>query len=68
MCEKNKAKEYYINNRDVTLNRAKEYYMNNKESIKEHSKNKYESSTDGKNQKMKDYQKEYRKNMTDEQK
>ena len=38
MYEKNRAKEYYINNRDVILNRAKEYYINNKESIKEHLK------------------------------
>ena len=33
MCKKNRAKEYYINNRDVILNRAKEYYINNKELI-----------------------------------
>ena len=38
MYEKNRAKEYYINNRNVILNRAKEYYINNKESIKEHLK------------------------------
>ena len=38
MYEKNRAKEYYINNRDVILNRAREYYINNKESIKEHLK------------------------------
>ena len=37
MCKKNRAKEYYKNNRDVTLNRAKEYYIN-KESIKENLK------------------------------
>ena len=55
MNEKNTAKEYYENNRDIILNRAKEYYVNNKESIR-------------KNPKIKDYQKEYRKNMTDEQK
>ena len=36
-------------------NRAKEYYINNKESIK-------------KDPKIKDYQKEYRKTMTDEKK
>ena len=35
MGEKNRAKEYYINNRDIILNRAKEYYINNKESIRE---------------------------------
>ena len=40
MCEKNRATEYYKNNRDVILNRAKEYYINNKESILEHVKNK----------------------------
>ena len=42
MGEKNRAKEYYINNRDIILNRAKEYYINNKESIsnKKRSKNK----------------------------
>ena len=38
MCNKNKAKEYYKNNRDVILNRSKEYYINNKESILEHLK------------------------------
>ena len=34
MSEKNRAKEYYIYNRDAILNRAKEYYINNKKSIK----------------------------------
>ena len=33
MCKKNRAKEYYKNNRDVILNSSKEYYINNKESI-----------------------------------
>ena len=33
MHNKNRAKEYYKNNRDVILNRSKEYYINNKESI-----------------------------------
>ena len=28
MCNKNRAKEYYKNNRDVILNRSKEYYIN----------------------------------------
>ena len=36
MCNKNRAKKYYKNNRDVILNRSKEYYINNKESILEH--------------------------------
>ena len=31
MVEKNRAKEYYIKNRDIILNRAKEYYISNKE-------------------------------------
>ena len=31
MDEKNRAKEYYIKNRDIILNRAKEHYINNKE-------------------------------------
>ena len=53
MREKNRAKEYYIDNRDIILNRAKEYYINNKESIREDPK-------------IKGYQKEYRKTMTDE--
>ena len=70
MCKKNRAKEYYKNNRDVILNRSKEYYINNKESIVEHLKNKYESLTKDKKQKIKDYQKEYqkeyKKNMSDE--
>ena len=51
--QKNRAKEYYINNRDIILNRAKEYYINNKESIGENVKNKYESLTEDKKQKMK---------------
>ena len=33
MCNKNRAKEYYKNKRDVILTRSKEYYINNKESI-----------------------------------
>ena len=72
MCEKNRAKEYYKNNRDVILKRSKEYYINNKESILEHLINKNESLTKNKKQKIKDYQKEYKKeykkNMSDEQK
>ena len=32
MCNKDRAKEYHKNNRDVILNRSKEYYINNKES------------------------------------
>ena len=48
MCKKNRAKEYYKNNRDVILNRSKECYINNKESILEHLKNKYESLTKNK--------------------
>ena len=67
MCNKNRAKEYYKNNRDVILNRSKEYYINNnKESILEHLKNKYQSLTGDK--KQKEYQKEYKKNMSNEQK
>ena len=46
MCNKNRAKEYYKNNRVVILNRSKEYYINNKESILEHLKNKYQSLTE----------------------
>ena len=55
MSKKNRAKEYYENNRDIILNRAKEYYINNKKSIR-------------KDPKIKDYQKEYRKNITDDKK
>ena len=66
MCEKYRAKEHYINNRDVILNRAKEYYINNKEAIKEQKYRK--NMTDEGKQKMKDYQREYRKNITDERK
>ena len=61
MCNKNRAKEYYKNNRDVILNRSKEYYINNKESILEYLKNKHQSLTEDKKQKIKDYQKEYQK-------
>ena len=31
MNEKNRAKEYYVKNRDIILNTAKEYYISNKE-------------------------------------
>ena len=55
MCNKNRAKEYYKNNRDVILNRSKEYYINNKVSILEHLKNKYQSLTEDKKQKIKKY-------------
>ena len=48
MCNKNRAKEYCKNNRDVILNRSKEYCINNKESILEHLKNKYQSLTEDK--------------------
>ena len=48
MYKKNRAKEYYKNNRDVILNRSKKYYINNKESILEHFKNKYQSLTEDK--------------------
>ena len=72
MCKKNRAKEYYKNNRDVILNRSKEYYINNKESILEHLKNKYQSLTEHKKQKnyklSKRISKEYKKNMSNEQK
>ena len=61
MCKKNRAKEYYKNNRDVILNISKEYYINNKEPILEHLKNKYQSLTEDKKQKIKEYQKEYKK-------
>ena len=40
----------------------KEYYINNKELIKEYAKNKYNSLAEDKKQKIKDYQKQYRKN------
>ena len=62
----NKAKEHYINNRDVLLNRSKEYYINNRELIQERARNKYKSLTKDKKQKIKDYLKQYRENMTNE--
>ena len=40
MNKKNRAKEYYNNNRDIILNRAKENYINNKRINKKKSKNK----------------------------
>ena len=48
MCNKNRAKEYYKNNRDVILNRSKECYINNKESILEFLKNNCQSLTEDK--------------------
>ena len=39
MSEKNRAKEYYIKNRDIILNRAKEYDINNKkQKVKKYQK------------------------------
>ena len=52
MCNKNRAKEYYKNNRDVILNRSKEYYIKNKESILEHLKNKYQPLNEDENKKL----------------
>ena len=63
MCNKNRVKEYYKNNRDVILNRSKEYYISNKESILEHSKNKYQTLTEDKKQKIKEYQKKISKRI-----
>ena len=54
MGEKNRAKEYYINNKEQ---KVKKY-------LKEYRKN----MSDEQKLKMKEYQKEYRKNMSDEQK
>ena len=61
MYNKNRAKEYYKNNRDVILNRSKEYYINNKELVLKHLKNKYQSLTEDEKQKIRDYPKEYQK-------
>ena len=55
-------KDYYEKNIDIILNKAKEYYINNKELILENAKNKYKSLTKDEKQKIKDYQKQYRKN------
>ena len=63
MCNKNRAKEYYKNNKDVILNRSKEYYINNKELILEHLKNKYQPLTEDKKQKIKGYQKKISKRI-----
>ena len=57
----NKIKEYYTKNRDALLNKSKEYYKNDREVIRERARNKYKSLTEGKKQKMKEYQKEYQK-------
>ena len=48
-------KNYYQKNRDIILKRAKEYYRNN-------------PLTEEQKKRISDYRKEYRKNMTDEQK
>ena len=47
--------DYYQKNRDIILKRAKEYYRNN-------------PLTEEQKKRISDYQKEYKKNMTDEQK
>ena len=69
----NRAKEYYINNKDDISKRSMEYYVNNKELIKDYQKeyyinNKelikyyYEKNKDIILNKAKEYQKEFRKN------
>ena len=63
MCKKNRAKEYYKNNRDVILNRSKEYYINNKEPVLKHLKNKYESLTKIKNKNQENIEKNIIKNI-----
>ena len=63
MCKKNRAKEYYKNNRDVILNRSKEYYINNKESILEHLKIKCQSLTEDKIKKLRIIKKNIKKNI-----
>ena len=57
-------------NKDIILNKAKEFYINNKESIKDYQKQyrKHNPLTEDKKQKIKEYQKQYRKDMTDGQK
>ena len=49
-------------NKDIILNRAREYYINNKESIKDYQKQYIKNNplTEDKKQKMKEYQKKYR--------
>ena len=63
MSEKNRAKEYYINNKESIREDPK---------IKDYQKEYRKTMTDEKKQKMKEYQKEYqkeyRKTMTEEQK
>ena len=54
-------KDYYEKSKDIISNKAKEHYINNKELIREHANNKYKSLTKDKKQKVKDYQKEYQK-------
>ena len=46
---------YYQKNRDIMLKRVKEYYRNNQ-------------LTEEQRKRIRDYQREYRKNMADEQK
>ena len=59
MSEKNRAKEYYIKNKESIKRDPK---------IKDYQKEYRENITDEKKQKMKEYQQGYRKNMTEEQK
>ena len=47
------------NSKDIVSNKAKEYYINNRELIREQARNKYKSLTEDEKQKMKDYQREY---------
>ena len=51
-------------NKDIIINKAKEYYINNKESIKDYQKQyrKNNPLKEDKKQKMKEYQKQYREN------
>ena len=63
----NKAKEYYINNKDI-LNRSKNYYEKNKDIILNKAKEYYINNKDVILNRSKDFQKQYRESKTDEQK
>ena len=51
-----------MNSKELIKDYQKEYYINNKELILENAKNKYKSLTEDEKQKLKDYQKQCRKN------
>ena len=54
---------YYQKNRDIILKRAKDYYYYNIETIRKNMRDKYQNLSEEEKEKIKIYQKKFRKKM-----